>query len=118
MLISTLFFRIFGIGNWKILSVIWALVPICNGILFSKVPIASLMEEGEKGMSVKELAKQKVFWVFMLMMLCAGASEQAVSQWASTFAEMGLHVSKTIGDLAGPMMFAILLYLIASIGFE
>ena len=109
VLISTLFFRIFGIGNWKILSVIWALVPICNGILFSKVPIASLMEEGEKGMSVKELAKQKVFWVFMLMMLCAGASEQAVSQWASTFAEKGLGVSKTVGDLAGPMAFAVLM---------
>lgn len=109
VLISTLFFRIFGIGNWKILSVIWALVPICNGILFSKVPIASLMEEGEKGMSVKELAKQKVFWVFMLMMLCAGASEQAVSQWASTFAEKGLGVSKTVGDLAGPMTFAVLM---------
>ena len=109
VLISTLFFRIFGIGNWKILSVIWALVPICNGILFSKVPIASLMEEGEKGMSVKELAKQKVFWVFMLMMLCAGASEQAVSQWAATFAEKGLGVSKTVGDLAGPMAFAVLM---------
>ena len=109
VLISTLFFRIFGIENWKILSVIWALVPICNGILFSKVPIASLMEEGEKGMSVKELAKQKVFWVFMLMMLCAGASEQAVSQWASTFAEKGLGVSKTVGDLAGPMAFAVLM---------
>ena len=109
VLISTLFFRIFGIGNWKVLAVIWALVPLCNGILFSKVPIASLIEEGEKGMSVKELAKQKIFWVFMLMMLCAGASEQAVSQWASTFAEKGLGVSKTVGDLAGPMAFAILM---------
>lgn len=109
VLISTLFFRIFGIGNWKVLAVIWALVPLCNGILFSKVPIASLIEEGEKGMSVKELAKQKIFWVFMLMMLCAGASEQAVSQWASTFAEKGLGISKTVGDLAGPMAFAILM---------
>lgn len=109
VLISTLFFRIFGIGNWKILAVIWALVPLCNGILFSKVPIASLINEGEKGMSIKELAKKKVFWIFMLMMLCAGASEQAVSQWASTFAEKALGISKTVGDLAGPMAFAILM---------
>lgn len=109
VLISTLFFRIFGIGNWKILAVIWALVPLCNGILFSKMPIASLINEGEKGMSIKELAKKKVFWIFMLMMLCAGASEQAVSQWASTFAEKALGISKTVGDLAGPMAFAILM---------
>lgn len=109
VLISTFFFQIFGIGNWKILAVIWALVPLCNGIAFTKVPIASLIEEGEKGFSLKELAKQKIFWVFMLMMLCAGASEQAVSQWASTFAEKGLGVSKTIGDLAGPMAFAVLM---------
>lgn len=109
VLISTVFFQLFGIGNWKILAVIWALVPLCNGIAFTKVPIASLIEEGEKGFSLKELAKQKIFWVFMLMMLCAGASEQAVSQWASTFAEKGLGVSKTIGDLAGPMAFAILM---------
>lgn len=109
VLISTVFFRIFGIDNWKILACIWAVIPICNTFAFAKVPIASLIEEGEKGFSVKELAKQKTFWVFMLMMLCAGASEQSVSQWASTFAEKGLGVSKTIGDLAGPMAFAVLM---------
>lgn len=109
VLISTLFFQIFGIGNWKVLTLVWALVPLCNGILFTRVPIASLMEEGEKGLSLRELARQKVFWIFMVMMLCAGASEQSVSQWASAFAEKGLGVSKTVGDLAGPMAFAVLM---------
>lgn len=109
VLLSTLFFGIFGVGNWKILAMLWALVPLCNGILFTKVPIHSLIEEGEKGLSIRELARRKIFWVFLLMMLCAGASEQAMSQWASTFAEMGLGVSKTVGDLAGPMAFAILM---------
>lgn len=109
VLISTIFFAVFGIHNWKILAVIWALVPLCNSLVFTKVPIAPLIEEGEKGLTIKDLAKQKIFWVFMLMMLCAGASEQAVSQWASTFAEKGLGVSKTIGDLAGPMSFAVLM---------
>lgn len=109
VLISTIFFAVFGIHNWKILAVIWALVPLCNSLVFTKVPIAPLIEEGEKGFTIKELAKQKIFWVFMLMMLCAGASEQAVSQWASTFAEKGLGVSKTVGDLAGPMSFAVLM---------
>ncbi|MCM1285884.1 MAG: MFS transporter [Acetobacter sp.] len=109
VLISTIFFRIFGIDNWKILACIWAIIPICNTFAFAKVPIASLIEEGEKGFSVKDLVKQKIFWVFMLMMLCAGACEQSVSQWASTFAEKGLGVSKTIGDLAGPMAFAVLM---------
>lgn len=109
VLLSTLFFGIFGIANWRILAFVWALVPLCNGILFTRVPMASLMKEGEKGFTIRELAKMKIFWVFMLMMLCAGASEQAVSQWASTFAEKGLGVSKTLGDLAGPMAFAILM---------
>ena len=107
--LSTLFFGIFGIQHWKILACIWAIVPFANMILFIKVPIASLMEDGEKGMTIGELFKQKLFWILMLMMICAGASEQAVSQWASTFAELGLGVSKTIGDLAGPMLFAILM---------
>ena len=109
VLISTAFFRIFGIENWRILAVIWALVPLANTFLFSKVPVANLIAEGEEGLSIGQLAKQKIFWVFLLMMLCAGASEQSVSQWASTFAEKGLGVSKTIGDLAGPMAFAILM---------
>ena len=109
VLISTLFFKIWEIEHWKILALIWALIPITNGIVFCKVPIASLMEEGEKGVSIKELFQNKVFWILMLMMVCAGASEQGVSQWASTFAEQGLGVTKAIGDLAGPMSFAILM---------
>lgn len=109
VLISTLFFTLFGIENWKILAVCWAVVPAVNIILFAKAPIYSLHEEGETGLTLKQLFTRKVFWVMMLMMLCAGASEQAVSQWASTFAEQGLGVSKTIGDLAGPMSFAALM---------
>ena len=107
--LSTLFFAVFGIDNWKILAIIWALIPIANSIFFTRVPIAPLIEEGETGMTIKELVKNSTFWVLMLMMVCSGASEQGVSQWASTFAEKGLNVSKTIGDLAGPMAFALLM---------
>ena len=109
VIISTIFFRVFGIGNWKIMACIWAVVPFANMFLFIKVPIASLMEDGEPGMKLGELFRQRLFWILMLMMVCAGASEQAVSQWASTFAELGLGVSKTVGDLAGPMLFAVLM---------
>ena len=109
VLLSTLFFKVFGIGSWRVLACIWALVPLLNAFLFARVPMVSLIEEGEKGMTMKELAGQKIFWVFLLMMMCAGASEQSVSQWASAFAEKGLGVSKTVGDLAGPMAFAILM---------
>lgn len=105
--LSTVFFAVFGIDNWKIMAIIWACIPLANTILFAKVPIAPLIGEGEKGLTIKELCSKKLFWLFLLMMICAGASEQAVSQWASTFAEKGLGVSKTIGDLAGPMFFAI-----------
>ncbi|MBE5875828.1 MAG: MFS transporter [Lachnospiraceae bacterium] len=107
VVISTIFFAIFGIENWKYAAVFWALIPAANAILFTKVPIRHLIEDGEQGLNLKELIGMKTFWIFVLMMVCAGASEQAVSQWASTFAEKGLGVAKTIGDLAGPMSFAI-----------
>lgn len=107
--LSTLFFGLFGINHWKILALIWAIIPLCNGVAFTKVPIAPLLPEGETGMSMRELFGKKLFWILFVMMVCAGASEQAVSQWASTFAEQGLHISKTLGDLAGPMAFAILM---------
>ena len=109
VLVSTIFFHLAGIENWRILTLLWVVIPVANGIVFLKSPIAPLIEEGESGLSMKELFRNKMFWLFLLMMLCAGASEQAVSQWASTFAEQGLGVTKTIGDLAGPMAFAILM---------
>lgn len=109
VLLSTLFFAVFGIENWKFMALIWAVIPLANAVAFTRVPMAPLVEEGEKGLSLKELFSTKVFWIFLLMMTCAGASEQAVSQWASTLAEKGLGVSKTVGDLAGPMAFAILM---------
>ena len=86
VLISTLFFYVAGIENWKILAIIWALIPIGNAFVFVKVPIALLIEDGESGLQLKELFRIKVFWILLVMMVCAGASEQAVSQWASTFA--------------------------------
>ena len=109
VLLSTAFFFVFGISNWKILAAVWAVVPLLNAVSFSRVPMAQLLEDGDKGLTVKELATNKIFWVLMLMMLCAGASEQAVSQWASALAEKGFGISKTVGDLVGPMAFAILM---------
>lgn len=109
VLLSTLFFTFCGIANWRIASWFWAIIPIANAIVFLKVPIASIVPEGEKQLSLKELAKKSIFWVLMLVMLCAGACELSVSQWASAFAERGLGVSKTMGDLLGPMAFAVLM---------
>ena len=107
--LSTLFFQIFGITGWKALALVWALIPLCNGFVFMKVPFGALMEEGEKGLSVRELFSTKLFFLLFIMMICAGASEQSVSQWASAFAEQGLGITKTAGDLAGPMAFAVLM---------
>ncbi len=106
VLLSTLFFGVSGIENWKILALIWALIPLMNAVIFTKVPIAPLLSEDETGLTLKELARNRLFWICMLFMVCAGACEQSVSQWASTFAEKGLGVGKTVGDLAGPMLFA------------
>lgn len=108
VVLSTVFFTFFSVDNWRMLAVLWALVPLVNGIYFCFVPFPEILDEG-KCMSVKELFKTKLFYVFALVMLCSGASEQAMSQWASAFAESGLQVSKTVGDLLGPCMFAFLM---------
>lgn len=108
VLVSTLLFHFAGIQYWKQISCIWAVIPIFNIFYFSVVPISNLTEEG-KGMSIGALIKTRIFWILALLMICSGASELAMSQWASALAETGLHVSKTIGDLAGPCFFAILM---------
>ncbi|MFR7992646.1 MAG: MFS transporter [Lachnospiraceae bacterium] len=109
VLISTLFFHFFGIAQWKLLAVLWAVIPVCNAIVFTKVPLAALIGDDEPQMSVRTLMTKNIFWTLMLIMLCAGASEQTISQWASTFVESGLGISKTVGDLLGPMTFALLM---------
>lgn len=106
VLLSTLFFKVAGIDNWRILALIWACIPLINGVYFSFVPIPTILSEN-KGMGIKNLFKTKLFYVAGLIMLCAGASELAMSQWASAFAESGLGVSKTVGDLLGPCLFAV-----------
>lgn len=108
VVLSTAFFYLFGIENWSLLALIWALVPLANSFYFALVPIYEIKAEGGH-FSLGGLLKNKLFWLFILIMIGAGASEQAMSQWASAFAESALGVTKTIGDLAGPCLFAILM---------
>lgn len=105
---STLFFVVFGLENWRVLSFIWAIIPLVDVFLFSKVPILELNENVE-GTPLKTLFKTGSFWLFLIIMICSGASELSMSQWASLFAEQGLHVNKTMGDLLGPCFFAVLM---------
>ena len=109
VLFSSIFFKLAGIENWKLLAVLWAVIPILNALVFTRVPIAPVLPEGEEGMTIGTLFQNRTFWLLFVMMICAGASEQSVSQWASLFAEKGLGISKTAGDLAGPMAFAFLM---------
>lgn len=108
VLLSSAFFQLAGIGNWRVMACVWALLPLCNAVYFALVPIRPVVEERRR-MPVRSLFGQKLFWLFLLMMLCAGASEQGMSQWASAFAQSGLGVSKAMGDLAGPCAFAVLM---------
>lgn len=103
---STLFFAVFGIENWKILTFIWALVPLYNTFNFIKCPIERLVEDGES-MSIGKLLKTPIFWLMIILMVCSGASEASMAQWASAFTESAIGVSKTVGDLAGPCLFAL-----------
>jgi len=102
---STVFFAIFGVENWKILTFIWALIPLYNTFNFINCPIERLVEDGES-MSIRQLLGVPVFWLMIILMICAGGSEITMSQWASAFTESALGVSKTVGDLAGPCLFA------------
>ena len=108
VLLSTALFSVLGIDSWKIVACLWAIIPVFNAFYFTQVPISTLVENGES-MTITQLLKTKIFWILALLMVCAGASELAMSQWASAFAESGLKVSKTVGDLAGPCFFAVLM---------
>ena len=108
ILVSTGLFAWLGYGAWPKIACLWALVPFLNAFLFMRVPINTLVDAGES-MSIPELLRSRLFWLFALLMLCSGASELSMSQWASAFAESGIHVSKTVGDLAGPCLFAVLM---------
>ena len=103
---STLFFAIFGVENWRILTLIWALIPLANTFNFMTCPMERLLEEGES-LPVRKLLRIPIFWLMILLMICSGASEASMAQWASAFTESALGVSKTIGDLVGPCLFAI-----------
>ena len=102
---STLFFTVFGIENWKILTVLWAIIPFWNAFNFMFCPIERLVEEDQR-MRTSQLLKLPLFWLLILLMICAGASEASMAQWASAFTESAMGVSKTVGDLAGPCLFA------------
>lgn len=106
ILISTLFFMVFGMDNWKWLAVLWALIPAVNIYNFATCPIEHLVEEGG-GMGIKKLFQKPIFWIAVCLMICSGASELAMAQWASAYAEAALGLSKAAGDLAGPCMFAV-----------
>ena len=106
ILVSTAFFAIFGIDSWKYLAVLLALVPAINIYNFATCPIEYLVEDGE-GMSIPSLFKTPLFWVAIILMVCSGASELSMAQWASAYAEAALGLSKTMGDLLGPCLFAV-----------
>ena len=106
ILLSTVFFALFGIGHWRLLAVLWSLIPLYNIFNFATCPIERLTEEGE-GMTIGSLLRTPFFWIAILLMVCAGASELSMAQWASAFVESALGFSKTMGDLIGPCLFAV-----------
>ena len=106
ILLSSLFFTLIGIDHWKLLACLWALIPLYNIYNFATCPIEHLTEEG-LGMTIRELFRTPLFWLSILLMFCAGASEISMSQWASAYTEAALGFSKSVGDLAGPCLFAV-----------
>lgn len=106
VLLSTAFFALFGIESWRIAACLWAIIPLYNAYNFSVCPIERLVDDGE-GMTIGELLRKPAFWLFIMLMIGAGASEISMAQWASAFVESALGFSKGMGDLIGPCMFAV-----------
>ncbi len=106
ILLSTVFFAVFGIDSWKWLACIWAVIPLYNIYNFATCPIEHTTEAGG-GMGTGRLLRVPLFWISIVLMVCAGASELSMAQWASAYTESALGFSKAMGDLAGPCMFAI-----------
>ncbi len=114
ILLSTLFFATVGLQRWRILSLLWAILPLANGVFFLFVPMYTLTPTQEQKVKSQTppMPRKKVVFIFILLilaMVCAGATEAAVGQWASAFAETGLGVNKSLGDLFGPAAFALLM---------
>ena len=105
-LISTVLFNVIGIDNWPLVACFWAIVPLYNIYNFATCPIEHLVDEG-KGMTILQLFRSPLFWVAVVLMVCSGASEISMAQWASAFVESALGFSKTVCDLAGPCLFGI-----------
>ena len=103
---STLSCAVCGSESWRIVTLIWALVPLVNIFQFLTCPIERLVEEGGN-LPLRRLLRLPLLWLMILLMICSGASEATMAQWASAFTESALGVSKTIGDLAGPCLFAV-----------
>lgn len=106
ILLSTAFFALFGIEHWRILACLWAVIPLYNVYNFLTCPIEPLTGEGE-GLGIRQLCRIPVFWISLILMVCAGAGELSMSQWASAYAESALGLSKSVGDIVGPCLFAV-----------
>ena len=106
VLLSTIFFSVFDIRNWKWIACVWALIPLYNIYNFATCPIERLSEDSN-GMKMSGLFRIPVFWIAAILMVCAGASELSMAQWASAYTESALGLTKAMGDLAGPCMFAV-----------
>ncbi len=108
VLFTTLLLRVFGMANWWTMPLLWAVVPLINLYVFTRVPLAPTLPQ-EQRTPLRKLFTQPAFVAALLLMICAGSSELTVSQWSSLFAERGLGLSKVWGDLAGPCVFAVLM---------
>ena len=114
VLLSTAYFAFAGLAAWRWLPMVWAVVPLATGLLFLKVPMLPIVGEGQTAMTFRCLFSRRLFWVFLFLMVCSGASEQSMAQWVSLFAEQGLGVGKAAGDLLGPCVFALMMALTRS----
>lgn len=105
--LSTAFFALVGIDHWRWLMLLWTVMPILTALLFCFVPLPPKPVAAVESQKNGGLLRNYTFWLILALMVCSGATELGPAQWASFFAEHGLHIPKAVGDLLGPCALAL-----------
>lgn len=108
IILTTAALLLTGFDFWFVIPLLWAILPVATLIKFTKVPLVP-PQRAEERTTFKGLMSSRIFIIALLLMVCSGAAEQAMAQWASLFAEKGLGIPKALGDLLGPCLFAVMM---------
>ncbi len=108
VLVTTAFFRFFGIENWAALTLFFAIIPFVAFLMFLFSSVPDLEEDSEDSVQ-GNILKNKTMWLCVLAIFLGGAAECTMSQWCSTYLEQSFGITKAVGDVFGVALFGAML---------